>query len=207
MDQNQLIAFKWSVIKDKTGVEGGYVDNPKDLGKATKHGITYDTSREYPHLWAKHNWDGDMRTLPISLAYEIYDIGWWARMKLDDVAQLSSELAEKLFDFGINAGRTNAVYSLQRLLNVCNRGGILYPNIKPDGGLGDQVLGALRAYLKTNGPDADIQIAYNLGCMQVSYYVEISEKRANEANEEFTRGWLNRCWRDAKLFAARHLKA
>lgn len=205
MDATELNDFKWAVIRDKTGVEAGYVNHTNDLGKATKHGITYDTSREWEQLWAKHNWDGDMRTLPISLAYEIYDLGWWRKMKLDDVAVRSVELAEKLFDFGINAGRFNAVSSLQRLLNVCNRGQKLYANIKPDGGMGNLTLTALDGYLASNAADADKQIAFNLACMQVYHYVNISEKRAGEKNEEFTRGWLNRVWRDIKLFAHRYI--
>lgn len=198
-----LIEFKKEVIRDKTGVEGGYVDNPNDLGKATCHGITVMTAGEYNELWAKYNWDGTMETMPVEFAYEVYDIGWWQKMHLDDVAVLSHELAEKMFDFGINAGRTNSVRSMQRLLNVNNRAGKLYDNIVADGYMGAKSISALRGYLDSNKSDGADKIAYALGCMQLYHYVDISEKRDAEANEEFTRGWINRCWRDAQLFFLR----
>lgn len=200
-----LIAFRRSVIADKTGVEAGYVDNPNDLGKATNHGITIMTAGEHNHLWAKYNWDGDMKTMPVEFAYEVYEVSWWKKMMLDDVAVLSEELAEKMFDFGINAGRTNSVKSMQRLLNVNNRGGELYDNIVADGYMGQKSLTALRGYLNSNKTDGTDKIAYALGCMQLYHYVNISEQRSGEANEEFTRGWTNRCWRDAKLFFERVL--
>lgn len=194
MTNEQLAEFKWFVIKQSTGVEGGYVMNPLDPGLATNHGITYATSREWTELWSKHGWDGDMKTLPVSLAYEIYDLGWWRRMRLDDVAMLSPTLASEMFDFGINAGRSNCITSLQRLINVSNRRGVLYPNISIDGGFGDKTLDGLRAYMQTNNPDAETKLTYFLSGMRVWYYVDISERRSDEKNEEFTRGWLNRCW-------------
>lgn len=201
----QLIAFRDWVISDKTGIEGGYVDHPNDLGRATKHGITQATALEYRHLWAKHNWDGNMKTLPISLAKEIYILGWWDKLLLDRVALRSQELAERLFDFGINAGRTNAVRSLQRLLNVSNKGQTVYKDLVVDGFMGQKTIVALEGFIDSDLSEGAEKIAYLLGCMQVYHYVDISEKREDEKNEVFTRGWFNRCWRDAKAFFSRKL--
>lgn len=192
---------KWEIIKDKTGVEAGYVDNPNDLGKATNHGITYATSREWQHLWPKYNWDGDMRTLPLDLAYEIYDLGWWQRLGLDRVLKLSDSLAERMFDFGINAGRANAVRSLQRVLNVMNKRGTLWSDLDPDGGWGEKTYKALETCLRMSDENLS-NVEYVMFCMQTYHYVEISEKR--EANETFTNGWFNRVRRDCRAYWKRY---
>ena len=36
-----------TIIADKTGVEGGYVNNPNDLGRETNHGITIALATDY----------------------------------------------------------------------------------------------------------------------------------------------------------------
>lgn len=188
---------KWEIIKDKAGVEAGYVNHSDDLGKGTNHGITQETALEWKHLWPKYNWDGDMRTLPIELAYEIYDLGWWKKLFLDDVILLSDALAERLFDFGINAGRSNAVMSLQRVLNVMNKKGSLWQDISADGGMGKNTLSALKKCLSISADNAS-NVEFAMFGMQTYHYLSISEKR--EANESFTNGWFNRVRRDCKNY-------
>lgn len=192
---------KWAVIRDKTAVEAGYVNNKKDLGGETIYGITKITAEEYRHLWSKYNWDGNMRTMPKQLAFEIYDVGWWSRLRLDDVWELSIPLAERIFDFGINAGRANAGRSLQEILNVLNKEGTLWPDIAMDGGIGQKTIDALKAYVNANrrDPEAIEKLTMMMFSAQNYHYVQISLKRA--ANEEFTNGWMNRTWRDFKHYA------
>lgn len=192
---------KWDVIRDKTAVEAGYVNNPKDLGRETNFGVTKATAEEYRHLWAKYKWNGDMRTMPKQLAFEIYDLGWWSKMFLDDVWELSIPLAERLFDFGINAGRANAGRCLQEILNVLNKEQKLWPDLVIDGGIGPKTIDALRAYVNVNrrDPEAIEKLTMMMFSAQNYHYVLISLKRA--ANEEFTNGWVNRVWRDFKLYA------
>lgn len=192
---------KWTIIKDKTGVEAGYVDNKDDLGKATKHGITQTTAKEWEPLWAKYNWNGDMRTLPIELAYEIYDLGWWRRMDLDRIILLSDSLAERLFDFGINAGRNNAILSLQRVLNVMNKKGSIWPDLIADGKIGDKTYNMLRTCLSMSDENLS-NVEFVMFCMQTYHYVNISESR--EANETFTNGWFNRVRRDCREYWKRY---
>lgn len=46
--------------------EGGYVNDPNDLGGATNYGITEKVAREW-------GYQGDMRDLPRIVAYQIYE--------------------------------------------------------------------------------------------------------------------------------------
>lgn len=194
---------KRSIIETRTTIEAGYVLHDDDLGRATKHGITESTAIEHTHLWPEYGFKGDMRELPIELAYRIYEESWWDRLWLDNILELSPDLCERLFDFGINAGRGNAVRSLQRLLNVHNVQGSLYPDLKPDGGMGTKTFTALENYLTQAYPEQRDKLTFMMLCMQGYYYVDISEKRAR--NESFTNGWTARVWHDAKAFARRYL--
>lgn len=189
-----------SIIADKTAVEAGYVNHNDDLGGETNHGITRATADEHRSLWAKHNWDGDMRTLPIALAYEIYQVAWWNRMQLDAILGIYPMLADRIFDFGINAGRGNAGRSLQRLLNVSNRQGRDYPDLVVDGAIGPRTVEALRQYATRNGDEAMGRLTMLMYSMQNYHYVDICEKR--ERNESFMNGWAARTWRDLKFYAA-----
>lgn len=192
---------KWEVIRDKTAVEAGYANDPADLGGETIYGITKETAEEWKHLWAKYNWDGDMRTMPKQLAFEIYDLGWWAKLRLDDIWELSIPLAERIFDFGINAGRANAGRSLQEILNVLNKEQKLWSDIAMDGGVGQKTIAALEAYIQANrkDPEAIEKLTMMMFSAQNWHYVQISLKRAK--NEAFTNGWMNRTWRDFKHYA------
>lgn len=188
---------KWEIIKDKAGVEAGYVNHPDDKGGATNFGITQATAKEYSRLWSKYSWDGNMKTLPLNLALEIYDLGWWAPLYLDQVYKMSPALAERLFDFSINAGRANAVKSLQRVLNVMNKKATVYRDIVVDGGMGEGTLAALRSCVNSS-KDSVLNLELAMFGMQTYHYIKISEDR--EANESFTNGWLNRVRRDAKIY-------
>lgn len=195
-----MVANKWDIITDKTGVEGGYVNNSDDLGGETIWGITRTTANEWQQLWSKHHWDGkDMRLMPKALAYEIYDLGWWKKMYLDEIFAIDAFLADKLFDFGINAGRLNCIKSLQRVLNVSNRKGKDYPDLVVDGGMGPKSLNAIKTFISLNGKSGRDELMMMMISMQNYHYLDISEKR--EANESFTNGWRKRVYRDFVIYA------
>ena len=132
-----------------------------------------------------------MRTLPMALALEIYDVSWWQRLRLDDVWVLPIPLAERLFDFAINAGRTNAIRSLQQVLNVLNKQQSLWEDLPADGrALGPRTLGALQTYIRLNrNKDAVERITMLMFSMQNYHYVNMSLARPE--NETFTNGWVS----------------
>jgi lysozyme family protein len=179
------------IIKDKTAVEAGYVNDPNDLGGETNHGITKGVAQEYKvQLVTLFKWDGSMKNLTKEMAYYIYKVGYWDKLKLDTIFQINKLLADKLFDIGINIGISTASMWLQVILNSFNRQGKLYPDIATSGGIGPQTLGALDAFIKTRGKKALQRLHLALFCMQGQHYISISVSR--QKNEEFTFGWYDR---------------
>ena len=181
------------IIRDKTAVEAGYVNNPNDLGKETNHGITYavaNTPAIKEKLVELFNWNGNMRDLTREMAYWIYEREYWDKLRLNDVIKHHVLLADKLFDIGINAGVGRAALWLQQILTVMNNKGKLYPDLKPDGAVGNITIGALNNYVEKRGHRAIPRLLLALFCMQGQHYINISLSR--EENETFTYGWYDR---------------
>jgi lysozyme family protein len=84
------------IIKQVLKNEGGYVNDPDDLGGETKYGIT---KRRYPDL--------DIKNLTKEEAVELYKRDFWIPLKMD--SRFSDlKLAYQFFDFAVNAGIKNA---------------------------------------------------------------------------------------------------
>ena len=103
--------------------EGGYVNDPTDLGGETKYGIT---KRFYP--------DVDIKNLTTEQAKEIYKKDYWDKNKVESLPQ---NLWHIYFDMCVNMGKRTAVKVLQRAAN--NRG----KDLEVDGGLGPKTIEAL----------------------------------------------------------------
>ena len=103
--------------------EGGYSNNPNDSGGKTRFGITEKVARA-------NGYEGHMKELPVALAKEIYKAKYWDVLLLDDIRDDCPTLCLKLADIGVNLGIKQAAFFLQRLLNVMNNRGKLYPEIK-----------------------------------------------------------------------------
>lgn len=200
--QIKLSDFNWKfIITDKTAVEAGYTNNPKDSGGETNHGITKALADQYTTtLKAKFGWDGTMKNLSQEMAYFLYKTHFWDKMRLDDVLKRSAFLADRLFDFGINAGKAAPITRLQRILNVMNNGGTYYKDIKADGGMGDITLGALDAYIAKRGKEGIDILLDQMFNMQGTYYVELAEQRVKD--EAFVYGWSGRVRRERRRYEA-----
>ena len=92
-------SFK-EIIEKVLHHEGGYVNDPKDLGGETKYGIT---KRFYP--------DVDIKNLTIEQAVEIYKKDYWDKNKVESLPQ---NLWHIYFDMCVNMGKRTAVKVLQR---------------------------------------------------------------------------------------------
>lgn len=171
------------IIARKTGLEGGYVNDPADRGGETNHGITIATARSYGYT-------GPMRDLSKETATEIYVKMYWDKMRLDQIHAVSPVLADRMMDFGINAGTGTAVKWLQRILNVLNNQGKQWPDITADGAMGPRTLNALNSLVTRRGQEGVQCVLLALIGSQTTHYITISESR--ETNERFTYGWLNR---------------
>lgn len=169
------------MIQEVIKVEGGYCNDMHDRGGETNFGITIATARA-------NGYSGDMRAMPLSVAVEIYKKQYYYAPKLDKIEKLSEAIAAELFDTGINQGAGTAGKYLQRVLNSLNNQQKLYPDLTVDGGIGDQTIAALAAWLKARGASGEKVVVNALNCLQGARYIEIAEK--NPTQETFVYGWL-----------------
>lgn len=180
-----------TIIRRGVAVEAGYVNNPADKGGETKCGITAATAAEHKDDLVKlFKWNGQMKDLTEEMAIWIYRTAWWDRLCLDDILKIHPFIADRLFDFGINAGRGAAGTNIQRILNVMNRMQQDYKDIKPDGAIGDGTVDALKAYVAKRGQVGILNMIQLLIDLQGAYYIQVAEKR--ELNETFMSGWTTR---------------
>ena len=162
--------------------EGGYVHHPADRGGPTCFGITEAVARA-------HGYGGAMRDLPRREAVAIYRRLYWLRPCFDQVALRTARLAAELFDTGANMGPAVAATFLQRALTALNRSGSDYPDLVPDGRIGESTLTALDAFLTVRGKSGGETVLMRaLEALQGERYLRLAERRP--ANEAFLYGWL-----------------
>lgn len=169
-------------VNDVLKREGGFVDRPDDSGGPTNHGITQTVARRF-------GFKGHMKDLSIPLAIEIYHSLIWAGLSLDLIAKLSPSIALELADTAVNQGVSRAGEFFQRLLNVLNDKGNLYPDIKVDGSIGPATIAAFRSFWRIRaGKDGEVVLMRGLNALQGAFYIELAERRVKD--EAFVFGWL-----------------
>lgn len=175
------------------GHEGGYVFDPSDRGGETYRGVARRFHPDWPGwrvvdgLRGRQGFPGtlDESEELDALVRQVYRESYWNRMLGDRIP--SQEVAEELFDSGVNCGLGRAVQWLQRSLNALNRRGRSWPDLDVDGGLGPRTLAALRTCLE-RGDESPLLTAMNV--LQGAHYLELM--RRDESQERFARGWLRR---------------
>lgn len=152
--------------------EGVYSNDEYDSGGKTKYGITEKVARE-------NGYTGDMKDFPIEIAKNIFRVRYWSPLKCDEMAQ---EIAEEVFDTGVNMGIGRAALMLQQTVNVFRN-----DEIVEDAAIGAKTLDALSDAIKSAGAERVLKM---LNVMQGYRYYEIC--RHNPTQKKFIRGWLNR---------------
>jgi peptidoglycan hydrolase-like protein with peptidoglycan-binding domain len=147
--------------------EGGFVDNPVDLGGPTNKGITQDTYNTY-------RIDKGLRTKEVEFieeaeVMEIYSERYWKPSEADSMIL---PLAIVHFDTAVLFGVRGAVLFLQEALGV----GV-------DGNFGPQTESKLQA-------NNNKQTALNIIDGRIAYHNR--RVRENSSQEVFLQGWLNR---------------
>lgn len=170
-----------NLIEELLKKEGGYSNEKSDRGGETKYGITRFEA-------IKNGFNGDMRELPIDFAVDIYKKKYWIAPGFDKIANYSERLATELFDFGVNMGVWAASKTLQRSLNLFNRGGKLFSDIKIDGVVGHETLNALKSFLEYRKNETVLVKA--VISLRAVRYIEISEQ--DNSQEDFIYGWLDK---------------
>ena len=154
--------------------EGGYVNNPKDPGGETNHGITMAVFQHTAHpLLHIDPTSANLKALTAAQAAVIYRANYWNPIHGDAIP--SQPLANILFDFYVNAG-THASKLLQTVINTLGA----TPPIPADGTIGPATIAALA----TLPADAVFE-AYKQG--RIAYYQSLAKKYP-----VFLKGWLAR---------------
>ena len=162
--------------------EGGYVNHPDDRGGPTRYGITEAVARA-------HGYAGKIAELPQGEAMAIYRRLFWLRPRFDAVAKRVPRVAAELFDTGANMGPGVAATFLQRALTALNRNGKDYPDLVPDGRIGERTLNALDGFLEARElRGGETVLLRALEALQGERYLSLAERRP--ANESFLYGWL-----------------
>ena len=159
-------------FKEVIGFEGGYVWDSNDLGGETKYGIS---KRSYPRT--------NIKDLTLEDAKEIYYQDYWNTKKLE-LSLISDEaIAIELFDTSVNMGVGIAAKFLQQALNLMNRNGRDWKDLKIDGYCGFKTL---KAYKKSR-KDVLLKV---LNGLQFERYKRIVV--SNSSQEVFFNGWMRR---------------
>ena len=122
-EETQLTTFN-KIIEVVLKHEGGYVNDPDDLGGETKYGIT---KRFYPNV--------DIKNLTKEQAKTIYHTDYWRMAKCDEVPP---HLRHIYFDMVVNFGKRGAVKVLQQAAVAKGH------KIAVDGGIGPNTLKAIK---------------------------------------------------------------
>ncbi len=181
MNAQELAKLRRKIINEVIDIEGGYVNDPKDSGGATKCGITQAVARQHGFP--------DVRKLSKEQIYQIYESDYWDGIAGDSLAKRSPGLAYELFDSGVNVGTGRAAEFLQRALNVLNLNGQLFDDLKLDRDIGQKTLAALDAFIQRRSKAGLRTLIKTLDGLQAAFYVELSERRSKD--ERFTYGWLS----------------
>lgn len=96
--------------------EGGFVNHPRDPGGATNLGVTKNVYEAY--IGRKVTID-TIKSLKVSDVESLYRTLYWDRLKCD---RLPKALAVVIFDFGVNAGTSRAIKTLQKVLGIAEDG-------------------------------------------------------------------------------------
>lgn len=151
--------------------EGGYVDDPRDPGGATKYGI----SSAFLHSIGD---DIDPRDITRDKAKEYYKIYFWDVLPCELIQ--SNKLQLLLFDTAVNMGVQSAIRILQKSLRI-------FAPVTVDGIAGQQTTSIL-SMAQANAGNLEILIDALL-TIRKQTYIDIAIKKNDRT---FLRGWFKR---------------
>ena len=150
--------------------EGGFVNDPLDLGGATNKGITIGTFTEYKRRKGlKAPTVQDLKNISNEDWHEVFKGLYWDRWKADEIK--NQAVANILVDW-VWASGSHGIKRPQRLLGVT-----------ADGVVGSKTIAALNA-------KDPAELFKMIKADRIKFIDEICEKRP--ANNRFKKGWLNR---------------
>lgn len=173
--------------------EGGYANDEQDKGGETYKGIARNFNADWDGWKIIDNLKKDTKNFPKNLdsdsslqsyVKQIYKKKYWDVNNIDNIT--NQDIANELFDTGVNQGvKTSAIY-LQQALNLLNKNQQSYKDLLLDGAIGNITLSVIN-----NHPNQKA-VLKTMNILQGKKYIEICEK--NPEQEKFFYGWLNRVW-------------
>jgi len=180
---------------NKTGAfEGEYSNDPDDAGGETYRGIARQHHPEWEGWVMIDKYDKTAADFPavlkrdqaLSVSVEaFYKIKFWDKFLGDHIP--AQEIADEMFDTGVNMGTGRAVKFLQEGLNILNRNEVLYEDIKVDGDFGTNTLRTLKTYL---AKDDSMYLMKVMNILQGMHYINYMKQAP--VQEKYARGWLKR---------------
>jgi lysozyme family protein len=173
--------------------EGGYVNDPTDVGGETYKGV----SRRYHPSWSGWTIVDGYKNKPgfpnsaygdkqlEEMVKSFYKSNFWDVNILDQFK--SQNIADEMFDTGVNMGTFRAATFLQRALNVLNNNGKVYENVVEDGKIGPRTIKAVDSCIAYRG---DAYLFKVMNILQGMHYIEFMNK--SPIQQRFAYGWFNR---------------
>lgn len=151
--------------------EGGWANDPDDLGGATNKGVTFNTYKLYRRQRGLSEPSiGDLRRMTDEEFTDILKSMYWNHCKADFIE--SQGVANAIVDWAWNSGTVTAVKEVQKILGV-----------KADGIIGNITLSAINSH-------SPLPLFGKIHAARIAYIERICNARP--ANRKFYRGWLNR---------------
>lgn len=172
--------------------EGGYANDPKDRGGETWKGV----SRVFNPDWDGWHLIDEAKVRPDfpeclnqfpaleSAVQSLYMERYWNPIRGNDLPQ---EIADELFEVGVNADPLRAIRFLQNSINILNRNQKLYPDVEADGKMGNDTLGAVLACIQHRGIPLLLKV---MNVSQGCHYLNILLSKPEQEN--FALSWFNR---------------
>lgn len=159
--------------------EGGYVNDPRDPGGETNHGITKNVA-------VAAGYTGAMKDLTQVTAANIYVTNYINKPGYGDLITLSPAVGQKVVDAGVNAGTSRSSLWLQNALNSLNRGSKNCPLIAADGKVGSGTVSSYRCLVQTRGKVKSCELTLKLlDAQQANHYMSLTNM------PQYTVGWVD----------------
>lgn len=159
--------------------EGGYVNDPKDPGGETNHGVTVAVARA-------HGYTGPMKELSKETASEIYLEDYIDKPGFGQLIALSPAVGHKVVDAGVNTGTRQSSLWFQRSMNALSRGGQDFPQINVDGKLGAGTIASYESLRKVRGKVRACELTIKLmDAQQANHYMGLTK------TPQYIPGWID----------------
>lgn len=165
--------FDWC-FERLADIEGGFVNDARDSGGATKYGITISTLSKYRKTQCTIE---DVQNLELDEAKNIYRDWYWNPHKLDNFENYP--LAYLMFDQNVNRGLTPTARTLQTVMEI-----------QADGIIGPKTISTMVTFLETvaNKEIRDVMLEFVNSCQDSYCRIVVKEPK----NLAFIGGWINR---------------